>query len=301
MKKYIAGFIIITFLGAVSWGTAQGTKTELFDVTKAQQEIEIMKGILSTTLSFVAQSLQKQPTTGARGVATPFGAYSPSWRVSNMNAFYLYGQGVVFVIPTSGLRLAGSRNMLALADLDNMTADMARASAELARASREFAVAGRGTGSGVVGGVSGAVAGGAATGAAPKPAQAATPPATPVPPQVNQEELRKKVAEAQERVKKSQAEAEANRAKFLASLSQIKVYLIEALANHGDSLTTVKPNEYLTLVISTDDYDGFMIGEEGGSRTHREIISVQKSWITDYKAGRLTLDAFKQKALQYSE
>jgi hypothetical protein len=35
-------------------------------------------------------------------------------------------------------------------------------------------------------------------------------------------------------------------------------------------------------------------------RGQREIISVQKSTITDYKAGRLTLDGFKAKVLVYS-
>ncbi len=293
MKKYIAGFIIFTFLGAISWSAAQGTKTELFDITKAQQEMEIMKGILSTTLSFVAQSLQKQPTTAStRTVNTPFGgayASSSSWRFSNMNAFYLYGQGAVFVIPTSGLRMAGGRGLFS-GQFDAMSADFARQAEELA----VYAAAmGKGLGAGVGGGVAGGV-----TGGTPKAAAAPTPPP---PAQVNQEELRKRVADAQERVKKSREDAEANRAKFLASLAQIKVYLIEALANHGDSLTTVKPNEYLTLVITTDDSDGWGLVDETGPRTHREIISVQKSWITDYKAGRLTLDAFKQKALQYSE
>jgi len=295
MKKYIAFFVIFTFAGAISRGVAQGTKSELFDITKAQQEMEIMKGILSTTLSFVAQSLQKQPATGSpKIVNTPFGgayASSSSWRFSNMNAFYLYGQGAVFVIPTSGLRMAGGRGLFS-GQYDAMSADFAKQAEELA----VYAAAmGKGLGAGVGGGVTGGVRGGT-----PK-ATTAPPPPPPPPAQVNQEELRKKVADAQERVKKSREDAEANRAKFLASLAQIKVYLIEALANHGDSLTTVKPNEYLTLVISTDDYDGFMLGDETGPRTRREIISVQKSWITDYKAGRLTLDAFKQKALQYSE
>jgi hypothetical protein len=49
----------------------------------------------------------------------------------------------------------------------------------------------------------------------------------------------------------------------------------------------------------TDDGGGLF----GGDRTssHCELVSAQKSWITDYKAGKLTLDAFKQKVLQYSE
>jgi hypothetical protein len=41
-------------------------------------------------------------------------------------------------------------------------------------------------------------------------------------------------------------------------------------------------------------------GMNSGSSRY-DTISVQKSWITDYKAGRLTVDAFKQKVLQYAE
>ena len=58
MKKHLATILVLTCLGAFSF--AQGTKTALFDVTKSQQELEIMKGILGTTLSFVAQNVQKQ-------------------------------------------------------------------------------------------------------------------------------------------------------------------------------------------------------------------------------------------------
>jgi hypothetical protein len=102
-------------------------------------------------------------------------------------------------------------------------------------------------------------------------------------------------------VQQSREEMEANREKFMAALVQIKAYLIEALANHGDSLTTVKPNEYISLVITIDDFEGFSFADEGGSRGRQEIVSVQKSWITDYNTGKLTLDAFKLKALQYND
>jgi hypothetical protein len=49
----------------------------------------------------------------------------------------------------------------------------------------------------------------------------------------------------------------------------------------------------------TDD-GGSLFGSDRTS-SHCQVVSAQKSWITDYKAGKLTLDAFKQKVLQYSE
>lgn len=293
MKKLIASFLILICLGAFSW--AQGTKTELFDTKKAQEELEIMKGILSTTLSFVTQSMQQpKPSTGRGVVSTPFGGAAVGgtygWRTSNMNAFYLYGQGAVFMIPTSGLRVLnyyeGADRVYAEAlqttgrDMERLTRDVERQAVAVARA--------------------------AGAGTAP-PAKAAAPPPNPPAPaapaqplQVDKEELKKKVAELQEKAKKSREEAEANRAKFMANLAEVKGYLIEALANYGDSLTVVKPGEYISVVILTDSFSGDWV-TGGGQDRGREIITVQKSWITDYKAGRLTLEAFKQKALQYSE
>ena len=287
MKKHLAGLLIVACLGTFSW--AQGNKPDLFDTAKSAQELEIMKGILGTTLSFVAQNLQRQEATKAstKPVATPFGRVSTtvSWRSANINAFYLYGQGAVFFMPTSSVRLAGRY------DAGNVEYYLQEALSEVSVREREVraqvAEAARQS--------AGAQA--AAAAAAPKPAKAPTPPA-----QLKDEELRKKLAEAQEKMKKSREEMEANHAKFLAALEQIKVHLIEAIANHGDSLTTVKPNEYISLIIMTDDMESaaFFRGEIE-QRNRQQVISIQKSLITDYKAGRLTLDALKQKVLQYSE
>jgi hypothetical protein len=312
MKKPIAITLVFLCLGAFTW--AQGTKTTLFDVVKSQQELEIMRQILGTTLSFVAQNIQKQQGA-TKSVNTPFGPYNIGvpYRLSNMNAFYLYGQGAVFVIPTSNLRSATVYGTLAdtykvQSELESEMRALSREMSAQARALERGV--GSGTGAGVGGGVSGGVAGGVQAPPPPpqppQPAQAKQPTAPTQPAQAGQsspEELRKKVADAQERVRRSRADAEANRAKFLESLGEIKAFLIEALANHGDSLTTVKPNEYITLVIMLDDSMDWSIGSSdvAGGRARQEVVSVQKSWITDYKAGRLTLDAFKQKAIQYSE
>jgi hypothetical protein len=78
----------------------------------------------------------------------------------------------------------------------------------------------------------------------------------------------------------------------------MKPALIEALAKHGDSLTIVKPEEYISLVIASERWRDFL-GEEG--EAGREVISVRKSVITDFKAGRITLDEFKKKVLVYTQ
>lgn len=318
MKKYLASTLIFLCLGTFSW--AQGAKTTLFDVVKSQQELEIMKQILSTTLSFVAQNVQRQ-RAAAKQVTTPFGVVNlkETYRFSNMNAFYLYGQGAVFVIPTFNLRsagygsLTGGYGMAGTRDLQAMENEIAALSGQMAAQSKAMAEASAGLAGGIGGGVGSGIGSSAPPPppppnppqvAQPKPpAQPAATPPPAKPGQVSQEELRKKVFEAQERVKKAREDTEANRAKFLESLGEIKAFLVEALANHGDSLTTVKPNEYITLVLMLDDYgdSAWYVGDAASGRARQEVIAVQKSWITDYKAGRLTLEAFKQKVVQYAQ
>jgi len=188
-----------------------------------------------------------------------------------------------------------------------LTENMEAAQAELQAANAEVQAArtfqqqqrtGQGVGTGAGQGVGTGVVAPAAP--APPPAPAAPPPTS----QAKTEEVRKKLADAQEQVKKRREEAEKQDQKLQELVIQLKGYLIEALASYGDSLTAVKPNEYINLVITTDsDGYGFLIGSTDPveSRPRKEIISVQKSVITDYKAGRITLDGFKQKVLQYNE
>jgi len=145
---------------------------------------------------------------------------------------------------------------------------------------------------------------------APAPPSPPSPPSHPAPPsppsvtvnpdkqetvarQEELEELRKRVYEYQEKARQDREEVEANRKEFLQTLAEIKSRLVDALANYGDSLTTVKPEEYINLVFVTDDFNS--------QGTQFDVISARKAWITDYKAGRLTLEGFRQRVVQYTE
>jgi hypothetical protein len=268
MKRYIAGITILLLLGTFSWG--QGTKGP-FDVKKSGEEMEIMKGILNTTLRFAAQNSQTQ---------------SPRLRFSNTDSFYLVGQGVVFMLSTSaGLR--GSFNLGPefaenIARLDELRASL------LAQ-TRSKVIIRENRGQNTI----------LALPAPPAPPAPPTPPIAPAPPsasapkqtnpmqEVEREKLRKAVEGELAKVNKSREEAEANREKLLKALADAKVCLIEAIANYGDSMTTVKPEEYVNLVLITDE--------------RSDVISVRRSWITDYKAGKLNLEGFKQKVIQYTQ
>jgi hypothetical protein len=360
--RYLWTLLLMVSMGLLSWGAAQGARPDLFDLKKSQQELEVMKGILSTTLNFVLKELRDSSTGKAERdevqVYKDFTVHGP-WGGSRLSAFYLYGQGATFIIPVSSLRYAKDKPGKALGASDT---DLLRLDAELealralqldeqldkqveldkqielldaqlvnldiqeqelathqAEMTRGF-LAGvpGGVPGGIVGGVPGGVGGGIPGGergpakvrskpakpvaqAAPQPPQAPQPSPAPRSPQ-REEEVRKRVEDLQRSVVKRREEAELKRKQLLERLAQIKIYLIEALANHGDSLTHVKPNEFINLVLTAEEGAAkvFNLADSEGESSHREVMSVQKSVITEYKAGRLTLDAFKQKVLQYN-
>ena len=295
MKRYFIGTLIILLLGLFSW--AQEAKIP-FDMKKAQEELEIMKGILRTTISFVTENTQKQNWN-----------YLPA---SSIDSFYLSGQGAVFVISTSSLAAPSLTNISRVSEeLEkhiqeaNVTEQLGFLDKELALKEKELALkksearmeSGSGSGSG-----------GANEQTPPAPSSVAAPlapPETPSSPQIDREALREKVLAIQATTKQRMEEAEANREKYLQNLEKIKGYLVEALANYGDSLTTVKPGEYVNVVLTDGRSDvGWALGATlgtGRQKANYDVISAQKSWITDYKAGRLSLEGFKQKVLQYSE
>jgi hypothetical protein len=343
MSKHAAALLLILGLGSLSWSAAQSARSDLFDVKKSRQELEIMKGILNATLGFAASEIQggdKSADAFQGGLFHSFGGGS------NINAFYLYGQGATFIIPISGFRfatktrtvmpwlvggkIAAAREedmgdslvslqeemdalnfemMLKNDEMAVAAGEMAQAVHELAREAAEYpALAG-----GVVGGVGTGVGVGVGTGngrstlvvqSAPTPPPQAgqpapAPPARPAKPQADREEMRKKLEDAQKKITETRKEMEARRQKLIESLTQASGYLVEALANHGDSLTHVRPNEYINIIITTDG-DYMVFAQNSETRSQRQVLSVQKSNITDYKAGRINLDAFKQKVLQYN-
>jgi hypothetical protein len=313
MRRFFAVLVLVLNVGLLSWSLAQGSRSDLFDQKKVDQELEIMKGILGTTLDFAVRDLQVSSTGESRDERH----LAHAWGWNNISGFYLYGQGATFIVPTSELAIPWPRGTghiaLSLGSLDSDETTytvaiesaqeaMEQAQAELVEVQEEFRDQLEETAEAEREAQESAVTVATAPAVAPAaPARPARPAARvqPTPqPKPDQEAIRKRVAAAQERVKQRQAALEQRRQKFQATLEQLKVHLVEALANHGDSLTFVKPNEYINLVLSTDIGGALLAG--GAAGPQRDIISIQKSVVSDYKAGRLTLEAFKQKVLQYS-
>ncbi len=289
MKKYsIVPIIpIVLSLGMLSW--AQGSK-DLFDAKKSEAELEIMKGILGTTISYVAQDEHKD-----------------TWRrnTSNMSAYYLAGQGAVFMIPTSTIPSTALRSILVGPDMNLRNLELAKLNEQTRLRALEVQkqavviqkqaaeLSPKGAGAGLGSGVGSGIGGGTGTGSPTPFPQIMV--ATPT--QTNRDEIQKKVQELQLAIKKTDEEAAAKQEKFLESLKNIRGHLVEALANYGDSLTQVKSGEYINLILDTNPLNA----DPDRTKTRYDIISAQKSWIADFKAGRITLENFKQKVLQYAE
>src|SRR5438093_6855256 len=100
MKRFYWTFVLLAGLVLLPSGKAQSTRAELFDLKKSQHELEIMRGILSTTLSFVIKEMRGQEGSGQQYEEL----IHPYWKFSNIIAFYLPGQGAIFIVPASSLR-----------------------------------------------------------------------------------------------------------------------------------------------------------------------------------------------------
>ncbi|HEV8130648.1 MAG TPA: hypothetical protein VGQ81_05325 [Acidobacteriota bacterium] len=290
-KSFAATILVIAILGLLP--QAQNTQSPLFDLKRSRHELEIMSGILQTTLNFALQELQSRspfakregqraqsgsPGGAAAKAATGRIFYVEMAKFSGINGFYLYGQGGIFIIPTGNLRHKFEAFDTALVDesVRALVEPSTLAPAPPQRAPAPQVSPAPSAGADKSGGKSG---------------------------EMGKEELRKKLADAQENFKRRREQEVLQQGKVDELLGEIKAYLIEALANHGDSLSQVKQNEYVTLVFSdgspgyVSGYFGLIEPRDGASQP--EIISVQKSAIMDYKAGKLSLESFKQKVLDY--
>jgi hypothetical protein len=266
MKKYIAALLAI--FGIAAFLQIYGME-EPVNMKKSREEIEIMKGILETTLSYAAQNLSQQAKPAASTKAiTVFGTrtiHSPM-----IHAFRLKGQGVVFTIPITSMPISDSS--VFAGNVGN----------ELSRQ------------------IESAIRSGELLNQLWLTKDLQTIPQSPTgqdpSAQKREELLKKKAEELQAKMQKRREEDQAKKEKMLRDMAEIKSRIIESLANYGDSFTTIKPDEYINFVLTPGS--GFSIEIEPSSYS---AISIKRSWIADYKAGKLTLDSFKQKALNYSE
>ncbi len=79
--------------------------------------------------------------------------------------------------------------------------------------------------------------------------------------------------------------------------------LIAALANHGDSMTLLTDEQYINLILTTGPRHAWPLLVDVAPSEPRvpeaQVISVKRSWIRDYKAGRISLAQLEAKVLRY--
>lgn len=280
MKKRSLMIVIVILVVSGLIGAGRTGGEDLFDVKRSQREIEIMRGILRTSLSFVVEDLD-----------APFSR--ADWR--SIDGFYLYGQGAVFVIsipapdvaPVYSVRapLGGTTLRYALAPDEPVPPGEPTLAREYYLESLAALEAGEAEQAEVEDYL-----------AQLEQIQQA---------EADNPEIRKEIEKARARAEKRQeeiAERKRQRAEQLANyetqLEKLEEQLVETLAGHGDSLSQVAPDEYVTLVLSPSAMAFGWIGDD--SSLPSRVISVKKSTITAHKTGKLSADAFRQAVLRYT-
>lgn len=256
MKRFWHVISVFLLMGLTGW--AQGANAP-FDVAKSEKELEIMRGIFKTTLSFNSEDSQRDSFIN----------------FADIRFLYLADQGVNFYVQNLGF-------IPPTIDFDaiRIQVDEAALKANLEMMGKNLEMVQESLKE------KGMVA--EEYDSARKSAEEANAEANRQKEawEAQKEKMLEQQKEAQQRIQAQNEKIAKQREDRRQKLPEIKDSLIEAIADYGDTLTTVKIDEYINLVF---DISG-----------QYEIVSIQKSWIKDYKSGKLTLDQFKSKAIQYS-
>jgi len=280
MKRRIVLSAIVVLLVLTFVAVKPFAQQPALDKQKSRQELETMKGILKTSISYALKRTETKPRTTGEPAVVGFG--KGDWGIGGIDAFYLQGQGAVFVIPLSAFRLHGHMDLgtgfeftdlLGVEETALFQAEIAKGLSEgMAEAAEELKAQ---TESGT-----------AKAQVKPKP-------------QPKIEIDKEKLEKMQQKIQQNRAEAKKRHEELLARVEKMKGSLKETLANYGDSLTIVKPDEFVTVVISGGS--NFKMWDEAGEEDEVcHVVSVKKSLVTDLKAGKISREEFERRVTDYS-
>jgi hypothetical protein len=310
--------IVVLFLAATAWSAVAP-----FDSAKMKKEIEVMKSILSTRLSF-ADDAREDKRGGTDNEFLSFEMFEAGGR-PRVEGFYLFDQGVVFTVGLHGVTHRRSVDLASVEDrLERLqtaaAVDPNRLEMQLAMIENRLAE------SEALRAYAEAVALTELefdTGAHPSPEVApgpepSEPPEPPEPPEAPEppeprywraqrspedreqhlREVKQRAVEMEQRLKEFQQQQQEEEQKVEQYRARVTEELILALANHGDSLTELKADEYINLILVEGEGSWFQlaggpVGKPSG------IFSVKKSDITQYRLGQITLDQFKSRVMTY--
>ena len=269
-----------------------GIQPASVDKDRAAREIEIMKSIIATTLSFV----QKDSAEELSGLVEEFRVYGDSGHYKDqIEGFYLYEQGTLMRISLPRLPVDGSYQLAALEkklrkvkqglgkDLPYVGAQLHLVEHELSMVYEDLEEYSE---------------------AMEMAAQLAD--YTAQLEEANSPEKRKEwETQVQKRVEKYEQELVTQRARMEEVSkraenfrNKIKQALVEAVANHGDSLSHLKPNEYLNLMLVEDSGHPWTIGHHG-NESRPVVLSVKRSDISAYRTGSIDMSEFSARVMEY--
>ncbi len=267
------------------------------DSSQGEKELAIMKSVISTSIAMTRKSLRAEDDESRRG---RYGRYEMDFDEDNVEAYYLHGQGVIFTIPYPCLagRFPGEWDQEidirldeimegALIDREQVAQEVEILMNEVELQRQELGLP-------------------HAVPPPPPPPEAPALPEAPESPEPDSAERKEVLVEIGKnmensvnklklRLKEVREKSAEQKEKAEVEREAIKKELINVIAVHGGSLTQVRENEYINLILR-DNCEFF---DWGGSNASRTILSVKKSDITAYRSGRIRLDQLKLKFIEY--
>jgi hypothetical protein len=266
-----------------------------------------MKGVLQTTLQFSSQEAARMAKESNEVL---------EWGRAAVDGFYLYGQGAVFLVELPGhisffppQMRALERQLRMLEDSREVNEAFLESMEEHLRATRVVTEEHQDALRAYARAVEEAKRNADEAGAAPPP----PPPPAPEPPhppqalsapepeasvRVSEHELQERMKLLRDRLVDRQQLFKAREEEQLKLLESTEGALLDAVAKHGDSLTTVQSDEYINLILATGGLGSQSWGGNPSGRKAR-VLSVPKSAVLEYKAGRIDLDRFRQSVVGY--
>lgn len=269
------------------------------DPVQGEKELEVMKSVISTSLSLAKKSLREEEPQEIR-----FGRYrryTTDFNADVIEGYYLHGQGVVFTIPYPCLsgRFPGNwENEIdirldeimegAEVDRDLVEQEVALLMNEVELQRQEL---------------------GLLHSVPPPPPPPSAPPAPEAPespdpapaPAAAKEaaeaakNLEKQVKKIKVRLGEVKEQTEEQKERTAKEREAIKKELIEVVAAHGGSLTQVRENEFINLILR-DSCEPYSWDDSSDART---VLSVKKSDLSAYRSGQITLEQLKSRFIEY--
>ena len=269
-----------------------GIQPAAVDKDRAAREIEIMKSIIATTLSFV----QKDSAEELSGLVEEFEVYGDSGHYKDqIEGFYLYEQGTLMRISLPRLPVDGSRQLAALEKKlrkvkQGLGKDLPYVDVQLHLVEHELSMVYENLQE-----YSEAMEMAAQLADYTAQLEEADSP----------EKRQEYEKQLQQRIEKYEQEliAQRKRMKEVAEKtgrfrSKVKQALVEAVANHGDSLSHLKPDEYLNLMIVEDSGHRWAMGHTG-HESRPVVLSVRRSDISAYRTGSIDMAEFGSRVMEY--